>query len=378
MSKNPVLNPFAQSLGTPDVFMGFIAAASTLPGVLISLPAGSLSDVFGRKKILLASSIVFASAPFLYLFISSWWQLILVRFYHGFATATFIPVARATIAERYPSGKGEKISIFTSATIVGRSAAPFLGGAILTITVWDYHVLYLAVGVAGVTTLFVTSMLLKGMDDPTRINVAEASSGIPQVKTSHESAYGFKEVFRNLGIVVTSAIEAAVYYVYGTLEFFLSGYLKSMQFDPFLIGVISGMQLVLIPVVNPFMGRFSDRFGRKVLITMGLLISGLPLLVIPYLTDFLPILLISMTYGLGFSMVTSATPALVSDLAPKESYGTAMGFLASIMDFGQMLGPIITGLILATFGYSGSFFSLGAILLGFCFFFGIYQKLSTS
>ena len=103
MSKNPVLNPFATSLGTPEVWSGFVAAASTIPGILISLPAASLSDIYGRKKFLLIAGFVFASAPFLYLLITVWWQLILVRFYHGFATAIFIPVAEASIAELAPS-----------------------------------------------------------------------------------------------------------------------------------------------------------------------------------------------------------------------------------------------------------------------------------
>ena len=103
MSKNPVLNPFAESLGTPEALMGFIAAASTVPDILMSLPAGSLSDSFGRKNVLLIASVVFATAPFLYVFVDVWWQLLLARFYHGFATAIFVSVARATIAERYPA-----------------------------------------------------------------------------------------------------------------------------------------------------------------------------------------------------------------------------------------------------------------------------------
>ncbi|RLI41217.1 hypothetical protein DRO59_07525, partial [Candidatus Bathyarchaeota archaeon] len=37
--------------------------ASTIPGILISLPAGSLSDILGRRKVLLISSVIFASAP---------------------------------------------------------------------------------------------------------------------------------------------------------------------------------------------------------------------------------------------------------------------------------------------------------------------------
>jgi len=131
MSKT-LLNPFATAPGTPNNWWsGFVGAASTIPGILLSLPASSLSDIYGRKKFLLASGFVFATAPFLYLFITVGWQLILARFYHGFATAIFVPVAEASMAESFPSQRGERISLFTSATYVGRSIAPFLGGYIL-------------------------------------------------------------------------------------------------------------------------------------------------------------------------------------------------------------------------------------------------------
>ena len=76
-------------------------------------------------------------------------------------------------------------------------------------------------------------------------------------------------------------------------------------------------------------------------------------------------------------MVISSTPALVSDLASKEYYGASMGFLATTMDVGQLLGPIITGIMIAFFGYSGSFFTLGAILLFFSVLFSGYQKLKS-
>src|SRR3989337_4609228 len=159
MSKNPVLKPFATTLGTPTDLMGFVAAASTIPGMLISLPAASLSDILGRRKVLLFATFVFASAPFLYLFITVWWQLILVRFYHGFATAIFIPVAQASISEQFPVRRGERISLFSSATAVGRGMAPFLGGYILFMTDYGYNTLYLAVGLAGAAA-FVTALLL--------------------------------------------------------------------------------------------------------------------------------------------------------------------------------------------------------------------------
>jgi MFS family permease len=370
MSKNPVLNPFAEHLGTPEAFMGFVAAASTLPGVLISLPAGSLSDIVGRRKVLLASAAVFASAPFAYMLISSWWQLILVRFYHGFATAIFVPVARAALAERYPEKRGERISTFTSATIVGRGIAPFMGGFILSITVWDYRMLYLAVGLAGITALITGVVLLRQIGG----EKTEGPHLSPRVKEAAGRLEGVMAVIRNFGILIVSLTEAAARYVYGAVEFFLVGYLKNIaRLDPSLIGIIMGMQMVLIPIVNPFMGRLSDRIGRNKLIIGGLTATALSLFAIPYTTHFLVLTAISVVFGLGFSMVISSAPALVGDLADEKSYGAAMGFLATIMDIGQMAGPIITGFILVSFGYTGSFFSLSAALLGVCLLFAVHR-----
>jgi len=65
--------------------------------------------------------------------------------------------------------------------------------------------------------------------------------------------------------------------------------------------------------------------------------------------------------------VTASTPALTSELTEDQLVGTGMGFLGTIMDVGQTLGPIVTGLILATsLGYLGSFAALTGILLAMC------------
>jgi len=362
MSKNPVLKPFADNLKTPKGFwMGFVASASTIPGILISLPAASLSDIFGRRKVLLASSIVFASAPFLYLLINSWWQLILVRFYHGFATAVFVPVAEASVAEQFPAKRGERISLFSSATAVGRAIAPFLGGYILFLTDLGYHTLYLVVGIAGVTTL-ITALLLLAERKSSAIQ-PEGSKG-----TVLRMLHGWRSVAGNRGVQAVSFIQASQYYTYGAVEFFLVGYLIDIvQLDSLSFGTIMGSQIVAVILAKPYMGRISDKIGRRIPIVAGSLVSSLPLLAIPFVTQFPVLLPLSITYGLGFAMVTSSTPALVSELVPASFVGTAMGFLSTIMDVGQTLGPIITGMLLATnMAYIGSFSALAAVLLISC------------
>jgi MFS family permease len=118
------------------------------------------------------------------------------------------------------------------------------------------------------------------------------------------------------------------------------------------------------------MGRISDEIGRRIPIVVGCVIGGLPLMVIPFVSEFPVLLLLSVVYGFGFTTVTASTPALVSELVPKELVGTSMGFLSTIMDVGQTLGPIISGLIFATgLRYVGLFSSLTLVLMFSCIIF---------
>lgn len=357
MSKNPVLKPFATSLGTPLSLIGLVAAASTIPGMLISLPAASLSDIFGRRKVLLVSAFIFASAPFLYLLISQWWQLIIVRFYHGFATAIFVPVTEATIAEQFPTKRGERISLLNSATAIGRGIAPFLGGYILFLTSYSYYTLYLAVGAAGITALLITIFLAERKNPAVQVSDTK--------KATRRMFQGWYQLAKNRGVLVVSFIQASQYYVYGAVEFFLVGYLSEVvKIDPLSIGTITGSQIVALIILRPLMGRISDKIGRRISIVLGSAISCLLLLAFPFTTQFPLLMLLSIGYGLGFAMVISSTSPLISELAPADLVGTSMGFLSTMMDVGQTLGPIISGLILATsLQYVGIFSSFSLLLV---------------
>jgi MFS family permease len=357
MSKNPVLNPFAISLGTPADLTGIIAAASTIPGILVSLPAASLSDVFGRRKMLLFATFVFASAPFLYLFVNVWWQLAIVRFYHGFATAIFVPVAEATIAERYPANRGERISAFNSATAIGRGLAPFLGGSILFVTSYGFHTLYLAVGIAGVASFVIALLLLSE-------NKTAAIQPVKAKVATHKMFQGWLEISRNRDALIVSFVQACQYYVYGVVEFYLVQYMIQVaSFNALAVSIVMGVQVISLIVSRPIIGRFSDRGSRRMPIIIGCIISGTLLFAVPFTTQFALLLMISIGYGLGFAMVISSTAPLMCDLTPSRLVGTAMGFLSTMMDTGQVLGPIISGVILATtLAYNGLFSSLTVVL----------------
>jgi len=350
MAKSPALPLLAQSLHADDASIGLIAAISPIPGILISAFAGAYSDKYGRKPLLLISCLIFATAPFLYLFVTEPWQLIPIRFYHGFATAIFGPVALAYVAELHPKKKGERMGLYSSATVVGRSIAPFLGGALIGIASFGFVGVYLACAIAGIIATFLLVVGFRNLPKESELTERKVD-----VMSKAPVMDGLVAVCRNRTIMTTSAIEAIQYFAYGAVETFLPIYATLKGFQPYEIGIMLGVQLVSLLLAKPLMGSISDRIGRKPVITVGLLLCAGSMVFIPFTADFLILCTLSMVFGIGVAVTTSSTSALVADVAKKEHGGSAIGVLSSIMDIGHSTGPLACGILI---GYYGSQTSL--------------------
>jgi MFS transporter, DHA1 family, multidrug resistance protein len=370
MSKNPALPLFAKDLGATEQYIGFIAAASTVVGVLTSIPAGALSDLYGRRRVILAATFVFASAPFFYLLVTEPWQLAVVRVYHGFATAIFGPVAMALVADLFKTGRGESMGWYSSATLVGRAAAPFVGGSVLAAVAisasgasgaWfglsSYQWVYLVCGAAGLVALFGATRL--PVDNKTRNGATFAESWA-------KLRVGLGEVMRSRPILVTSTMEALQYFSYGAMESFLPLY-AIFAITPKLstveVGAIFLCQVLTTALTKPLMGKTSDRVGRRPVISLGLAISGVSMALFVTTASFPLLVAIGMLYGLGLSIVTSATSAYVSEVAKAGHYGSALGVLSTIMDVGHSTGPMVTGILVFSVGYQFAFTAVAALLL---------------
>ncbi len=349
LSKTPVLPLFAESLAATPAEIGWIVMASTIPGILASYPAGVLSDRIGRRRLFVASLTVFASAPLLYLAVENAWQLMAVRFYHGFATAIFGTVASAAIAERYVADRAARLSAYSSITIVGRSVAPFLGGALISLA--SFGTVYLACAASGALALAAGLLLTD------RETAHAAPRALPGFRAS------LVAVLQARGILRVSLIEAAQYLVFGAVEAFLALYASSLGLPAWQIGVILGVQLVSIVFAKPFMGRLSDRIGRKTVILPGLLIGAASVALLGASERFVPLALLSLVFGIGFATVTSSTTALVADLTRGGGFGASMGVLRTLMDVGQAIGPVLTGFVVGFAGYGRAFILLAVILL---------------
>ena len=361
MSKNPALPLFIKSFGVPLGTLGLIAAASTVTGILASLPAGILSDLWGRRRVILLSMAVFASAPFLYLLVRSPWQLALVRVYHGLATAILGPVAMAAVADTFQQGRGERMAWYSSATMVGRFLAPTAGG--LLILGQDFRYVYLGCGLAGMLALLTATRLPRAEQASLSPSGGSPSNGKGSLsarwaRTQAELQY----ILTNQRILVTSLVEAAQYLAFGCAETYLPLYLTGIGLLPHQIGPLFTVQVLAMALTKPLMGWLSDRWGRTLSIAAGLLLGALAVAAMPQTSAYLLLACLMALFGLGMATVTASTSALVSDLSRGGAYGSAMGVLSSIMDVGHASGPVMGGLLVQAVGYGGAFTAVGGIL----------------
>ncbi len=363
ISKSPVLPLFTSYLGADPAKVGMVAAVSAFTGIVASIPAGILSDRLGRRRMLIFSAIVFASAPFLYLLVTNIYQLAAIRFYHGLATAVFVPVSMALVSDLFQKERGEKIGWFSTSTLAGRFMAPLIGGAIIGAMVinpgFSYKIVYIVCGITGVLVLLLA------------VRIQDSDEHINNKRSWAETADIFKTVISNRGILITSAVEAAILFAYGTFETFLPLYSIKAGISAYEIGIFLSSQVITLALTKPVMGKFSDKHGREPQIFAGAIIGAVCIGGFSMFKSFIPLLGLSILFGLSLSIVTSATSALIADLSMQENCGSAMGVLGSIMDIGHTTGPLIAGIVAAYFGFTQSFLTASFVVIVFAFLFRI-------
>ncbi|HEX9758990.1 MAG TPA: MFS transporter [Nitrospiria bacterium] len=365
--RTPLLPLFADHLGASPEWIGFIVAASTLTGVLFKFPGGMFSDFLGRRFLIFLGVLAFSFAPFFYYWVSDVWQLILLRFFHGFATALFAPVAMTVVADMFKSTRGESLGWYSSANHLGKLTGPMVGGFLLTIGTFST-----VFGVCSVIGVFIFALFFT-IRFPKQRFLSVRRDGWK--KLGPEWIKGLKELVSDIRILLTSSMEGMVMLASGALMAFLPIYSRDVGLNYGEIGLLFGIQGTAMLLVRPFMGRISDRYGRRGMIIGGLFLCALSIGLIPLNQGFIPLLLLAGIFGLGEAIATSSTSAFVADLCEVRSLGSAMGIFGSIMDIGHASGPLFFGLLVGWLGYLWTFqVFLFVLLAGVLLFAGVVRR----
>lgn len=350
----PVLSLFAESLGAGPERLGLIVSVSTLTGVLLKLPSGALSDIYGRKLLLRIGVVAFGLPPFAYLFVSDLNVLTGLRFVHGLATAIFAPSALATVADLYKERRGAALGTYTACTQSGALLGPFLGGWLVYQA--GFPAAFVTAGLFGCIAILIFFSL--HLDEPPpRVH----EKGLGPVIT--EMGKGFLAVARNRRVLITSSTDAAKMIANGALMAFLPLYGLSVGLNAGQVGLLFSVQAVTSFFSKPIMGRVSDRVGRQPLILIGLLICAATFISMPHVGSFTLLLLLSSGFGFGEAVVSSSSAALVADSSEFKRLGAGMGMQGTVMDIGHASGPLLAGLLIAHTSYQGAFAVIAAIQL---------------
>ncbi len=131
----------------------------------------------------------------------------------------------------------------------------------------------------------------------------------------------------------------------------------------FQIGLIIASFNLARTFFNPLAGRFSDRWGRKYFISLGLLLYAVVSVLYVLAARVETLILVRLLHGLTSVLVAPIAMALVADIAPKDRMGLYLGTQNMAVMLGLGVGPVAGGIIRDYFGMQTAFYAMGGLAL---------------
>jgi MFS family permease len=129
------------------------------------------------------------------------------------------------------------------------------------------------------------------------------------------------------------------------------------------IGTIFAAFAISNAVATPIMGRLSDRSGRKLLLSIGLLAYAIISLGYMWADSVIQLTLVRLVQGAAGGMVIPIAQAYVGDISPKGEEGKWMGYFNAAFFTGFGCGPLMGGALTDHFGTTIAFSAMGGFNL---------------
>ncbi len=341
------LPSYAQAIGVGAFVIGLLIAVYDFAELFAKPLAGFLADRRGMKLTLVAGLIIFIFGSLLFLVVSPK-LLLLVRFVQGLGAAALSTVSISLVAEYFVDGRGKAFGIYNAIKGAGYVIAPALGGFI----VHGYGFAMIFVVSAGVGAV---ALLLCGLLPPAHKASFEDDE---DEMTLRQFFLIFKEprLLPIYGIIVINM------FLVGILFGFLPVYLHGIGYTPLASGTVVSVATFSYLLVQPLAGYLADKVAIQTTVFAGLLLAALAIVAITFFSG-TPLLCIVVGAGIGVGTVWTNSDALVSSLASKRQLGASIGAAQSFKEFGDMVGPLLIGLLTQLFGVRTGFVTCGALAL---------------
>ena len=382
----------------PDTLQGFLVSSVLIGAVIGAATNGILADIFGRKKIILATALIFILGSVMCAFAPNVYILIISRIFVGFAVGIVNFVVPLYLSEISPKNlRGTLVSLYQWAITSGILFSYFINAAFAQ-AVYNWRWMLFA-GVLPGLILFVGMCLMsdtprwlvsKNREDEAK-NVfkkiepdIDAEKEIQDIKTtlnseSKDKKFIFKKWMLMPFVVGIGIMFAQICTGINTIIYYAPTIFKTAGFDSNLTAIYAttgiGVVNFIMTVVAVF---FTDKIGRKPLLYFGL--SGVMLSLFALGTSFAFANILGsnlkwvavgslITYIVCFAM--SLGPIgwiLVSEVFPLKIRGIAMS-ICTVSNFA--FNFFVVGsfpILLHRIGGAWTFWMFGAVSL-FCIIF---------
>jgi len=344
----PLIPQYATTITSDPFLIGFAVASISLTAILLRPLSGVISDKWSRS-ILMILGLIFASAAYFILLLSDdVLHIVIARLIEGAGVASFIPSSIASAVDQAPEGKlGTTLGWRSMMIGIGFIIGPAAGGILA------YVFSYGTDAKTGFKTTFgLTSILLLFL-------IPLVIFGGPKRHSSHSvlRSHGLRE--RGFIISLSALIVYSLAWM-GMLTF-LSSYLTQLGYTSIEIALFLIIQAIFSLTLRIFAGKAADK-RPEMMTYLGLLVISLALLVV-YLTQLPPYVYIAAPiFGIGSGTYIPGSQTMALMKAPTDS----RGFLSSVytmgMDIGNLIGPVIFGLIIQFTGSYQDVFALAPAL----------------
>jgi DHA1 family multidrug resistance protein-like MFS transporter len=344
--------------GKLEVMSGLIFAAPFFAATVATPVWGFLGDRHGRKLMVVRAALGLTLAATLMGLARTVPQLLFLRVMQG-AISGFIAAAIALMASSAPRNRmGYALGTLQTAIPSGTILGPLLGG-ILADRIGARQVFFVTAGLTLAAAIIVMAL------------VREAERP--------RSTEGFGRIFENYRLVFgTSQLRLSYFVLFGcqfalmALAPIMALFVESLGAHGKLLATTTGAIFAVTGLATvltaPRWGHRSDRAGYRRTLKMALLGSGIFALPQGLVTAPWQLFLARIPYGIFIGGVVPSVHAMISLRAPDDRRAGILGITSTALMLGNLMGPLLGGVIAGAFGLRSIFFVSTAVFLAIVVF----------
>lgn len=338
----PLLPFFAEHLGASPTVVGLLVSSFAACQLVAGPILGRLSDVYGRRRMLLLSQVGTLIGFIILGFAHTLFLVFLSRIIDG-VTAGNISLAQAYIADvTAPEKRAQSFAVIGIAFGLGFLIGPGISGFL---SQFGFIYPVMAAAALSATSIAATYFLLP------ETRPMEADGSVPRRRSILDTEM-FARAFRRpeLGSLLVQFF--AFTFAFGL---FMSGFplfaerryvWEGRPFGPKEVGYIYAYIGMLGIVQQAFVGRLVKRFGEPALIRSGFILSVVGFAATAFIYDIPPLLVASAVASTGTTFLRPALTSLITQFAGRHEQGSIIGLTQSLMSISQIVAPLLGGILI--------------------------------